>query len=142
MLDMFHHTVNMGVGDVAMGFFVRETDGKPMGGICFRNIEQTPIQILRDDYNTEFDPEGFYSADPENFITLSFSSPESIDFVISVLKYIKKITFQDENKRKEFIEADKIYQSQIKGNKQAQKVILSESYFAQNKESYIFLCVK
>ena len=35
MVNMFTHTVNMGVGDVAMGFFVDEADDKPTGGIIF-----------------------------------------------------------------------------------------------------------
>lgn len=51
MVNMFTHTVNMGVGDVAMGFFVGEADDKPTGGICFRDIDQSPIQILPDDYD-------------------------------------------------------------------------------------------
>lgn len=98
-----------------MGFFV-ESDNIPTGGICFRNIEQTPIRILPDDYDVEFNPNEFYRLDPRNFITFSFSSPESIDFVIFVLKYVKRIAFKNEHKRKNFMKANQIFKSQLEDN--------------------------
>lgn len=121
MVDMFTHTVNMGVGDVAMGFFVGEADDKPTGGICFRDIDPAPIQILPDDYDVSFNPDEFYSPNPKTNITLSFSSPESIDSVISVLNYVKKIAFQDESKRKEFMEAKQIFKGTSKESEQSKK---------------------
>lgn len=111
MLNMFTHTVEMGVGDAAMGFFVSESDNKPTGGISFHNINPSPIQILPDDYEADFNPDDFYQPNPRKFITLSFSSPESIDSVISVLNYVKKIAFQDADKRRAFLEADKIFKA-------------------------------
>ena len=119
MVNMFTHTVNMGVGDVAMGFFVGEADDKPTGGIRFRDIDQSPIQILPDDYDVPFNPDEFYRTDPYRNITLSFSSPESIDSVISVLKYVKRIAFQDESKRKEFLEAHQTFKAKDTESKQS-----------------------
>lgn len=96
MIDTFQNTVYMGTGDVMANFSVTGTREEPRGIIAFQNSPQTGyIGILPDDYEAVVDPDKTSLFPKGPSITLSFSSPESIDAVISVLKYVKKITFED-----------------------------------------------
>lgn len=79
MINLNKHRIDFGKGDVGIGVIGNTTDSAQL---AFYNQSARPIHILKNpDQNPGFEPMEFKE---EPFI-MSFSNPESIDAVISIL---------------------------------------------------------
>lgn len=91
MINLNKHRIDFGKGDVGIGVIGNTTDSAQL---AFYNQSARPIHILNNpDQNPEFEPMEFKE---EPFI-MSFSNPESIDAVISILQRAKYINFTSKN---------------------------------------------
>ena len=87
MINLNKHRIDFGKGDVGIGVIGNTTDSAQL---AFYNQSARPIHILKNP--------GFESMEIEEepFI-MSFSNPESIDAVISILQRAKYINFTSKN---------------------------------------------
>ena len=91
MIILNKHRIDFGKGDVGIGVIGNTTDSAQL---AFYNQSARPIHILKNpDQNPGFEPMEFKE---EPFI-MSFSNPESIDAVISILQRAKYINFTSKN---------------------------------------------
>ena len=93
MINLNKHRIDFGKGDVGIGVIGNTTDSAQL---AFYNQSARPIHILKNpDQNPEFEPMEFKE---EPFI-MSFSNPESIDAVISILQRAKYINFTSKSEQ-------------------------------------------
>ena len=91
MINLNKHRIDFGKGDVGIGVIGNTTDSAQL---VFYNQSARPIHILKNpDQNPGVEPMEFKE---EPFI-MSFSNPESIDAVISILQRAKYINFTSKN---------------------------------------------
>ena len=94
MINLNKHRIDFGKGDVGIGVIGNTTDSAQL---AFYNQSARPIHILKNpDQNPGFEPMEFKE---EPFI-MSFSNPESIDAVISILQRAKYINFTSKSEQK------------------------------------------
>ena len=87
MINLNKHRIDFGKGDVGIGVIGNTTDSAQL---VFYNQSARPIHILKNpDQNPGFEPMEFN----EGPFIMSFSNPESIDAVISILQRAKYINF-------------------------------------------------
>ena len=89
MINLNKHRIDFGKGDVGIGVIGNTTDSAQL---AFYNQSARPIHILK---NPGFESMEF---EEEPFI-MSFSNPESIDAVISILQRAKYINFTSKNEQ-------------------------------------------
>ena len=93
MINLNERRIDFGKGDVGIGVIGNTTDSAQL---AFYNQSARPIDILKNpDQNPGFESIEF---NEEPFI-MSFSNPESIDAVISILQCAKYIIFTSKSEQ-------------------------------------------
>ena len=87
MINLNKHRIEFGNGDVGIAVIAGTTDSAQL---AFYNQSARPIYIISDPH--QIPPNGTMEFDEEPFI-MTFSNPESIDAVISILERAKYINF-------------------------------------------------
>ncbi len=102
MIDLRKQEIQFGCGDVGGGFSFAGTPDAPIGKVVFRNQSPRKIRGLAPD--EDLGPIKMHTIHWSDMFTLSFSNPESIDAVISILERLKEATFgEDSSYRDAFI---------------------------------------
>ena len=91
MIDLRAQEIKFGTGDVGAGLTYAGTSNAPVGKAVFFNQAPKEIKgVSPDDPVAPFETQTFYRSD---YFILSFTNPESIDVVISILERVKETTF-------------------------------------------------
>ena len=101
MIDLRAQEIQFGAGDVGAGLTYAGTSKAPVGKAVFFNQAPKEIKgVSPDDPVAPFETQTFCRSD---YFILSFTNPESIDVVISILERVKETTFgADSSLRDEF----------------------------------------
>ncbi len=90
-----------GTGDVGVLMSMAGTRTEPQAVVIFQSQAPIGIHGVEEGADLSTVTTGYYN--PKEDIAMSFSKPESIDCVISVLKAIKKATFGENNLVKNYL---------------------------------------
>ena len=91
MISFSNRSVRFGKGDVSIALSIIGTPEKPQPMLILTNQKPEPV---RTDFKLTDDMEcAVTSIDPQKRVLVTFSNPESIDAVISVLEAAKSLAF-------------------------------------------------
>lgn len=93
--------IQFGTGDVGILMSMAGTRIEPQAVVIFQSQAPEAIHGVEEGADLSMVRTGLYN--PREDIAMSFSKPESIDCVISVLKAIKKATFGENNLVKNYL---------------------------------------
>lgn len=93
--------IQFGTGDVGVMMSMAGTRTEPQAVVIFQSQSPIGIHGIEEGADLSTVTTGYYN--PKEDIAMSFSKPESIDCVISVLKAIKKATFGENNLVKNYL---------------------------------------